>query len=121
MGESLDGAARSEVGASDAYHDHEVDLLGGPLVAYGLAVPDQGLGDVDGQGLPAEEVVAGAVFIAENVIGCESLLHILLIICGLDECVAARNVDFYHIVVIMLSSDILQNYLYFHKISSNFL
>ena len=85
MGEGLDGAAGSKIGASDAYDDHEVDLPGRPFVTDGLAVPDQLFGDVDGKGLPAEEVVSGPVFVAEGVIGGKRLLHILLIICGLDE------------------------------------
>ena len=80
VGKGLDGAAGSEVAASDADDDGKVDASGGPICLDGLAIGDKAVGSVDRKSLPAEEVVAGTFFAVEHVESIECFSYIFFVL-----------------------------------------
>ena len=101
MREGLDGAACSEIRAADADYHHEVHPECRPVVADGLAVFHEAFRNVHGNGFPAEEIVAGALFALEFIEGGEGLLHVCVILFLFYEGVASPERNLYHIVGVL--------------------
>ena len=77
----------------------EVDAFRLPVVTDGLEPGDKRLRDVHGQGLPAEEIIAGAVFVLKRVECGERLVYVILILCIFDKGAAASQIDLNHILL----------------------
>ena len=94
--QGLKSAARAEV--RPAYTDdyHEVDTLLLPVVTHGLEAADELFGGAVGEILPAQEIIACAGFLVEDVIGGERLLYILCVIGFLNEGFAAVQINLDH-------------------------
>ena len=98
MREGLDGATRSEIGAAYSDYYHKVHSAGSPVITDGFAILYKAFRNVYRKGLPAQEIIAGALFTLKFVECGEGLLHVCVVFFLFNEGVASPERNLYHIV-----------------------